>query len=274
MDGRCRRVPRRLQLGHLAEERRDAEFVRDDHAGPARERCEQRRLQAVTVIHGHHVQAAVTGVEPVVVGAGARVREQVALADRHELLFRRRARRQQHERDVVRRVPCARDGLAAVKMAKREAPGREACRGDEIDDGNAERYGTASRGARVVRGHDQRDRPQLRDITRELRFGVGGVQRNVDRAARDTQEADGGIGAPRQRARHAIAATDAVVGEAVPDARKPGRQVGEAQRLATELEQRRNVGCRPGQRFERRPERRVRQIDDVSLVPRDADVSA
>jgi hypothetical protein len=157
-------------------------------------------------------------------------------------------------------------------MAKREAPGREACRGDEIDDGNAERYGTASRGARVVRGHDQRDRPQLREITRELRFGVGGVQRNVDRAARDTQEADGGIGAPRQRARHAIAATDAVVGEAVPDARKPGRQVGEAQRLATELEQRRNVGCRPGQRFERRPERRVRQIDDVSLVPRDADV--
>ena len=74
----------------------------------------------------------------------------------------------------------------------------------------------APRGARVVRGHDQRGRPQLREVTRELGFGVGGVQRNVDRAACDTQEADGGVGATRQRARHAIAAADAVVREAVP----------------------------------------------------------
>ncbi len=53
------------------------------------------------VEHRHHVQAAVARAELVELAARTRVREQMALADRHELLLRRRAGRQQHERHVV-----------------------------------------------------------------------------------------------------------------------------------------------------------------------------
>ena len=224
MDRRSGGIPRRVHFGHLPQERPDVEFARTDHARAVGERNEQRGFQAVPVEHRHHVQAAVARAELVELAARTRVREQMALADRHELLLRRRARRQQHERHVVVRIPrriergrASHDGEARSAWRRRARP-----QPDRRSESRARRR--CARGG-IVRGDDQGDGPKLREIAREFGFRISGVQRDVDRAARYSQEADRRVGATRQRACNAIAAADAVVcAKLSADVAKPRRQ--------------------------------------------------
>ena len=102
MNRRRRRVPRRLQLVDPRHERAVAVAGAARHAAPGGERGEERGDEAVNVEERHHVERAVGRRKLQCADDVAGRRAQVAVRQRDELRSRRRSRRVQQERDVVR----------------------------------------------------------------------------------------------------------------------------------------------------------------------------
>ena len=157
----------------------------------------------------HDVEAAVGASERNARGDVRRGRADVALRERHDLRARRRARRVQHERDVIGRgvsAARARRFRAAIDRKQTRGP---ACVERKRRDVDAELGGDGERRRFRARLDDEQSRLEVSQIKAKLVRTVGGVQRRRRRRGADRDERARHLGPIWQHDRNGVVAPDA-----------------------------------------------------------------
>ena len=148
----------------------------------------------------HHVQAAVGFAQREMRGDRVRRRDELSLADRHDLRSRRRARGVQDERRVVgARAPQRAAFADVLRSGRRDArpAGRRRRVDFELNDGQAQFASCSVRGAWLP-GRSNDDRcARLLEQTSQFCGAEGRIQRDTDGARRDGQESAGARWVPR-----------------------------------------------------------------------------
>ncbi len=207
MDRRDRRVPGRAALVEPAEDARCVELRRDRHAG-ARQQRRQHGHEPVNVEQRHDVEAAIA------LGEGERRRHvprrcaDVGVRQQHGLGLRRRARRVEHERHVVRPDGVASRLAGGRASAQRECTGRIVTRRRQLQHSHAQPSGDTTRGRVRARRDDERSGVQRRKMTLEFRGAVGGIERDAGGDRRRAKQSDGHLRTVSDRDGDAVAAGD------------------------------------------------------------------
>ena len=108
---------------------------------------------------------------------------------------------------------------------------------------------------------DDRTWTKLRQVTRELGFGVIGIEGGVGRGTGDAEATHGRLGSARKDARNTIPRPDPVVGEAIANGDDARRERAKRERLPIERHQRFDVSGASGEHVERRPQRFLWHVD-------------